>query len=267
MKEEINVEDLIVQCREGSDEQKCSAIVELEEMGAKEAVPVLLELLDFPDEGVRANVASALGKLGNKNVGKKLLTLLDDSDSLVRTEAVESLGLLRYVEAIPAISSLLETDEDPLVRLSAAEALGAIADVKALPSLLKALNDQDEGVRAYAADSIGSLGVVEANSILCQKLASEPSLLTKTFILAALYRLGHKESLFSLVKLLETADYNLAVTILNLTNELANHQNSTYLREKLQELTKSRPSLDPNQPLYPNVSSLIKRLESLELTV
>ncbi|HBE20580.1 MAG TPA: hypothetical protein DEG17_00560 [Cyanobacteria bacterium UBA11149] len=266
MKINMKVADLIDRCRNGSDEEKCYAVVALEEMGAKESVPILLELLDFPDEGVRANVASALGKLGNQDVGEKLLILLEDSDPLVRIEAVESLGLLQYLDAIPAIVSKLKTDEDSLVRLCAAEALGNIADVKTLPSLLEALNDGDEGVRAYSADAIGNLGVVEALPILRQKLDAESSRLTKTFILASLYKLGDEASLLSLVKLLEIADYNLAVTIFNLTRELANQQNANYLIETIQEITKSRPSLDPNKPFYPNVTGIIKYLESFRLT-
>ena len=260
------VEHLIAQCRNGSDKDKCVAVLELEEIGAKESVPVLLELLDFPDAGVRANVASALGKLGNKDIGEKLVSLLEDSDLFVRMEAVQSLGLIQYLEAIPAIVSTLKTDEDSLVRLCAAEALGNIADVKTLPPLLEALNDENEGVRAYAADSIGNLGAVEALPILRQKLDTELSLLTKTFILASLCKLGDKSSLFVLVKLLEIADYGVAVTILNLTEELANQQNATYLIEILQGIMKSRPSLDPNKPLYPNLSAKIKYLESLALT-
>ncbi len=266
MEKNMKVADLIAQCRNGSDEEKCSAILALEKMGAKESVPVLLELVNFPEEGVRANVASALGQLGDKDVGEKLLILLEDSDPFVRIEAAQSLGIIQYLEAIPAIVSKLKTDEDSLVRLCAAEALGNIADVKTLPPLLEALNDQNEGVRAYAADSIGNLGVVEALPILRQKFDTESSILTKTFILASLYKLGDEPSLLALVKLLETADYGMAVTVLNLTEELANQQNSTYLIETIQGITKSRPSLDPNNPLYPNVSSMIKYLESLNVT-
>ncbi|GET37403.1 HEAT repeat domain-containing protein [Microseira wollei] len=230
---------------------------------AKEAVPVIVELLDFPEDGVRSNAASALGKIANKDVGGKLLPLLKDPDSYIRTEAVESLGLLGYAQGLHDIVDLLQTDEDYLVRLCAAEALGNLNDKSAMPALIAALNDSNEGVRAYAADSIGLLGVVEALPILQQKLESESSQFTRVFTLSALYRLGDEKSLFSLIKMLETTGYSLALTIFNLIHGLATPQNAALLKELILAFTQSRPSLDPHQPLYPNPSDLIKHLDSL----
>ena len=58
------------------------------------ARPALLELVGFPDAGVRANVACALGDLGDGDAGAALVTMLGDTDSLVRANAAEALGLL-----------------------------------------------------------------------------------------------------------------------------------------------------------------------------
>jgi HEAT repeat protein len=86
---------------------------------------VLLELVDFPEPGVRANAAHALGRLGGEDVGGALLALLADEDSLVRLQAAESLGVLGYVGSVDALADTLRRDADALVRLHAAEALGA----------------------------------------------------------------------------------------------------------------------------------------------
>jgi HEAT repeat protein len=261
----MELEDLISLCQNGSESEKCVALVKLEKMGikAKEAVPVIVELLDFPEDGVRSNAASALGKIADKDVGVKLLPLLKDPDSYIRTEAVESLGLLGYAEGVRDIVDLLQTDEDYLVRLCAAEALGNLNDRSAIPALIEALNDPNEGVRAYAADSIGLLGVVEALPILQQKIEFESSLLTRAFIFSALYKIGDEKYLFSLVKMLETVDYSLAITIFNLMGYIATPQNAALLKELILAFTQSRPSLDPHEPLYPNPSALIKHLDSL----
>lgn len=258
MNEKLEVEQLISQCRSGSAQERCAAIVDLEEMGAQAVIPVLLELLDFSDAGVRANVAHALGELGDKGVGVTLLTLLHDSDSLVRINAAESLGLLRYKESLDSLVATLHSDKESLVRLHAAEALGSLKDVSALPALTTALDDPDESVRAYAADSIGSIGAAEMLPILGQKLESEQSTFTRAYLLSASYRLGAHNSLNSLVQLSETADDVLAVTILNLAVELATTQNAVDLKDLIKAATQSRPSL------HLEVNSLIERLDSIK---
>lgn len=254
----MKVQELILQCRNGSVQQKCSAIVDIEEMGATEALPVLLELLTFPDEGVRANAAHALGELGDRGASPKLLSSLKDSSSLVRLNAIESLGLLQSVESMHEISRLLQTDEDPLVRLQAAETLRMFNEPSVLPPLIEALNDPDAGVRAYAADSIGHLRVANAASSLIQQLSSEQSLFVRAYLLSALYQLGNTSALTSLIELIESADNVLAVTLLNLAAELATSQNATDIKTLIMKIIQSRTALDAE------VASLIKRLDSLQ---
>ncbi len=258
MEKKLKVKELIFQCRNGSPKQRSAAIVDLQEMGVSEAIPVFLELLDYPDTGVRANVACALGELGNKKIGQSLLKLLEDSSSIVRINAAESLGLLCYTDGINSLINKLHLDKDPLVRLSVAEALGRLNDTRVLPALVKALDDEDEGVRAYAADSIGNLGIVKAVPILIKKIDFEKSSFTKAFIFSALYRIGYKEYLLSLVKLSETVDDVLAVTILNLAIELATPQNAASLKDMLSKIKQSRPTLEIE------INSLIKHLNSVD---
>src|SRR6266540_232389 len=222
MERERKIKELISQCKDGSIQERCAAIADLQEMDAKEALPVLLELLDYPDAGVRANIACALGELGDESTGAPLLTLLKDSDSIGR--------------------------------IKAAEALGMVKNIKALPPVVKALDDPDEGVRAYAADSIGHLGVVDALPVLMEKLGSEQSQFTRAFLSSSLYRLGDENSLASLVKMSEAVDDDLAVIILNLAIELASPQNADSLKDMINEATQSRPTLHAER------ESLIKRL-------
>jgi HEAT repeat protein len=258
MNGESQIESLIFQCRHGSAEERCAAIADLEEIGARESIPILMELSDFPDAGVRANVAHALGQLGNGNVGAVLLTLLADIDSLVRIEAAESLGRLRYIMGLDALATTLRHDRDPLVRLHAAEALGRLEDLRALPSLVTALDDPEESVRAYAADSIGRLGAVRVSRVLSSKLAFEKSAFVKAHLLVACHRLGDHDSLRPLVQLSETADDVLAVTVLNLAVDLATAENALDLKNLIKPVAQSRPALSLE------VDSLIKRLDSIK---
>lgn len=252
------IEKLITQCRNGTIQERCSAIADLQEMHAEEAVPVILELLDFHDAGVRANVACALGELGNEDVGPALLTLLRDPDSLVRINAAESLGILKYSESLHSLIHTLQTDRDPLVRVHAAEALGRLKNISALPALTKALDDSDEGVRAYAADSIGSLEHVKALRILTEKLDFERSTFVKAYLASALYRLGNREALVSMIDLAKSSNDTLAVTIINLASEITTSRDAASLITHINEIVQSRPTLRQE------VDSLKKRLHSLQ---
>src|SRR5262249_44882200 len=151
--------------------------------------------------------------------------LLRDREALVRMKAAESLGELRYEEGLEALADALIHDSDPLVKIHAAEALGDLRDPGALPSLLAALDDPDEHVRAYVADSIGRLGSSAERQALATRIAIETSIFAKAFLLAASYRLGNDEALTALIQLSEMADDDLAVTILNLAAELATREN------------------------------------------
>jgi HEAT repeat protein len=252
------VASLISLSRHGSPMERSAAIADLEELGIRESVPALLELLGYPDAGVRANLAQALGRLGGEGVGAALLTLLADDDALVRMKAAESLGELRHGAGLAALRSTLARDSDPLVRVHVVEALGDLQDPEALPSLLNALDDPDEQVRAYAADAIGRLGSDAVLDALLARVATETSVFATAFLMAACYRLGDDRSLPALVQLSETADDLLAATILNLAVELATAENARNLKDLIRPVARSRPSLRPE------VESLMARLDAVD---
>jgi HEAT repeat protein len=243
MERNAEVERLLDLSRDGSAGERCAAIADLEEMGAREAVPAILALVGFPDVGVRANVACALGVLGDEGVGAALLTLLGDADSLVRCNAAEALGLLRYAGGVDALIRALRADEDSLVRLDAAEALGRFDDDRALAALVAALDDPAEEVRAYAADSIGRSTRAEFLPILSQKIESEPSLYTKAFLLSALYRLGDMSWLVALVDMLSLAGDDFRITIANLIANSVAPGDVARVAGALEEVARKQPAL------------------------
>lgn len=243
MEENANVERLLDLCRDGSAGERCAAIADLQEMRAREAMPVLLELVGFPDALVRANVACALGDLGDGDAGAALVTLLGDADSLVRVNAAEALGLLRDAAAVDALIRALRSDEDSLVRLCAAEALGMLDDDRALAALVGALDDPEEEVRAYAADSLGRSKRTEYSSILRKKLEPDSSLYTRTFLLSALYRLGDKTSLLALINLLPLADDNFRITISNLITDSVTPGDTAEIGDALAQVARDWPAL------------------------
>lgn len=249
------VSALIAICRTGTAEEKCRAIVDLEDLEAREALPVLIELVSSSDDGVRANVAAALGKLGScDTAAPSLMMLLDDADALVRVNASQSLGELRCNEGAHRLRSLLVSDPDPLVRLQAAETLGVLRDRASLPSLVDSLRDPDEGVRTYAAKALGQLGVKDAILELQAHAGMEPSPLVKASLLGALYLLGDEAVLAPLLNLVDGVDDRSASTLLNTAAQWVLPQHTALLRSKLEAIARTRPGL------VAEAESLLRRL-------
>ena len=220
---QFKIDSLLEQCSAGEPSQVVKGVQELLSLRAYSAVPTIVGLLSSSDAVIRFTAAEALGYLGQPNpesVGKALVNLLVDSEVIVRSEAVDALGILAYTAAIEPITSLLQNDPDPLVRASAAETLGDLGQEEAIPALFTALLDPDESVRAYAANSLGLLGTVQLLPKLASYIKSEKSLRVKAELLGASYRLGAREDINLFLNLLERADEDLAMEILNILADL-----------------------------------------------
>lgn len=221
-----------------SDEPNRQAVALMDLVDAQfyPAAPHIVRLLKSPEADIRADAAYALGYLGGDEAdryGAALMELLDDGEELVRCEAVEALGLLVYSPAVDNLKKLLRADSSSLVRASAAEALGQLGKSEALEVLEDSLRDadEDESVRAYAANAIGLLHHPPEAQILGKLknyLAVEGSLSVKSQLLGASYWLGAKDALSELLQLLANADENLATLILNILTDLTGrHSPST----------------------------------------
>lgn len=241
MPAESELRALLEACRSGTTEARRAAVVRLEELRAGEATPALVELSSSQDEMIRSNVASALGALGGG--GEALLALARDPAALVRMTAIESLGVSTCREGLPVILSALETDGDPLVRLHAAEALRSFDDAGARTALVAALSDPDDGVRAYAADSMGAIGDVGDVMTLRRQLDTEQSPLAKAFILSALSSLGDQDALWELLAMTPEVGDTLGVTILNLAAEHPSQHNAARLTAEIARAAEGRSAL------------------------
>jgi len=221
--QEPAIAQLLEQCRASEPNQQAPALQQLVDLKASVAIPVILELLKSPDEGIRFSAAEALGDLGYEeieSVGPALINLLVDPEGLVRSGAVDSLGILGYKPARKSVESLLLNDPAPMVRASAAETLGDLGDPDAIESLKLSMQDPDETVRAYAANSLGLLGTSDLLRELQAYIKSESSLKVKAELLAAKYRLDAAEDINQLLSLLENYDEHLVTVILNILADL-----------------------------------------------
>ncbi|HYO73925.1 MAG TPA: HEAT repeat domain-containing protein [Archangium sp.] len=243
--EDQQIETLLTLCRTGTAEEQCKAIVDLEGMRAREALPVLLELVSSPDSDVRASVAFALGTLGAcESVAPALLSFLEDPEVMVRVDAIQSLEELRCAECVPHLMRLLSADPDGLVRLQAAETLGVLKDRAALPSLTAALRDPDEGVRSYAAEALGQLGERGVMPELGALLAVEQDPVVRASVFQAFYLLGDEAALTLLLDGVESVDDQTAAILLNMATRVTRPPQAALLRSRLDALMRSRPALE-----------------------
>lgn len=137
-------------------------LAEQKKLGAaeKDVVNALKAALRDPDERVKQNAASALGRVGraaNDAIGDLLTVLVKDEKA--RAQAGDALAKLGR-PAVIGLSRFLIQDQDKNVRIACAKALREIgADAEeALPQLQQALKDAEVAVRRDAAVTLGFFG-------------------------------------------------------------------------------------------------------------
>ena len=89
--------------------------------------------------------------------GGDLIALLTDPEARIRRRAALALGRVKLPEAIPALTSILQSEPDAEVKQMAAFAMGLIGDPAAAGALIAALSDRDPLIQGRAAEALGML--------------------------------------------------------------------------------------------------------------
>jgi HEAT repeat protein len=124
-----------------------------------------------PDSVVRAAAGRALGRLGAREAVPELIQALGDKAVEVRVVAAAALWRLPDPSAVPALLERVK-DEDRAVREWSALALGVAADPRAVPELIRLLGDPERPVRLAAVRSLGRINRVEGLKPLTRYLQS-----------------------------------------------------------------------------------------------
>ncbi|MCP4398357.1 MAG: CHAT domain-containing protein [bacterium] len=138
-------------------------VLVLGEIGAKAAIPRLIQALDDENADVRAHAARALGIIGESGdrTVRSLLreALTHEPDSSVCAEIVDALIVLSDIDTL--LQSL--QDSDARVRQGSVTALGTIGDRAFVPALLEVFRSKAEqaSVRRAAAEAIGKIAAVK----------------------------------------------------------------------------------------------------------
>lgn len=93
------------------------------EKAGEEAVPALLNALEYGKEVQRRNVAELLGYIGDRSSVRGLIYALSDSSPAVRAEAARALGRIGDPTAVSHLRKLWRRENNPTVRRQASLAI------------------------------------------------------------------------------------------------------------------------------------------------
>jgi HEAT repeat protein len=135
---------------------KKEAIYRLGKLQIKEAVPVMISLLNSDSAEIRPDIIEALGKIGDRAAVNSIIARLNDDNLSVRGKAIEALGKLGDRRAVPALVSVLEQKDkkNESEVLIAIWALGNIGDKSAEPILNSLLGDNNKYVRYNSTQAL-----------------------------------------------------------------------------------------------------------------
>lgn len=178
------------------------------EQKLKEAVPLLLELLDDDNVQVRISVVIALKSFSGKKILEHLIRALADSSEWVRVHAVETIGLYKDRKHIELLSQFLENEESDKVRATLIKVLGELGGAKVLPIITLYLKDSNARVRANAVEAIerisGSTTIDMREHII--PLLDDENNRVKANSVKALFKMGENKALEVLKNMINSKD-------------------------------------------------------------
>ncbi len=133
-----------------------AAIHKLTLIGAG-AIEPLVSVMTHQNKWVRANAATALGRIGAAECYAPLVAALDDDDVDVRASAAEALGWMGDQRAVEPIMALLSSEEEMDLR-GATVGLGWLKATAAADAVISLLGSRSWEVRWRAAIAAGRIG-------------------------------------------------------------------------------------------------------------
>jgi len=149
---------LIALLKDQNTEVRRCAAVSLGEIGDKQAVPHLIKSLNDADGGMLIDSANALAKFKDDSSIPSLKKLLADGRPVVRITALKTLMVFSNKSEIQSIIVGRLNDEAEGVRLTAIQSVSSLKLKFAAANLIKNLNDVNPTVRAESAKALGELG-------------------------------------------------------------------------------------------------------------
>lgn len=150
------IEGLTRHLEDSHREVRNAVVLALWQLRASPPIEGLMAALKDPDVSVTRAMVGALAEIGTGEAISGLVEVLRDSDHAIRMDIMAALQQFGTKSTLPLLGLL--SDEDQRVRAVAAEALGNVDDPRTLAPLMRALNDSASEVRINAAEALGNLG-------------------------------------------------------------------------------------------------------------
>ena len=148
---------LVAALRDSRPSARQLAAEALGEIGSREAVAPLVELIETDTSGARLEAITALGKIGDPAAIDPILSIQRNGSVAIRRKTIPALARFRDKRAVEALIAAL-ADQNEEVRQSAASGLGEVGDQGVVVQLERlADKDPSEDVRAAAAQAIQRL--------------------------------------------------------------------------------------------------------------
>jgi HEAT repeat protein len=188
-----------------------------------QAVSAMVQQAAAPNEKTRAMAIRALGQAAQSDEGlRALLVATKDPDAWVRYYAAQALGRLGAVDALSALSGLLN-DPAAQVRISAVEALSHLPSPQAFEAMERAATSDETDLRRAAVLGFGTLKRAEALPILLAALGSEDPA-TRLVAASALGHFDTSAAVAALGRAAKDEDESVRLTALGLLAEIRSRE-------------------------------------------
>jgi HEAT repeat protein len=132
-------------------------------LGHKESVYDLIELLNDPHINVAIAAGEALGKLGNPEAIPYLIRGLQHPDSWMKCIAAEALGKISDPRAVDAFIEM-PLNEDPIVLYTVIKAMGNLLDKRVLPYIISVVRSNSM-FASSAVQAIEQLAIRQGDEV------------------------------------------------------------------------------------------------------
>jgi HEAT repeat protein len=156
-------------------EVRVQAAISLEDLKSAEALAPLKAALYDQDPWVRTAAISSLSAQPG-SVPEDLEELLSGDDLMMQTSVIDALGLMAVSGKKSAIGILERIFDSGTVEVkrSVCRILGKIDGEEARALIMKAVNDEDPGIRTFAAHALAERGGDRSAAVLQEMAKSDP---------------------------------------------------------------------------------------------
>ena len=141
----------------------------LGQRGDKAALPLLLEMANNGEKGVRLEAMQSVGEIGDASAVPVLVVLMQDKNEAIGRAAATVVANLPGPEVDAAIVKILGSPV-PALRLKMIEMAGQRRVASAMPALLRAMSDKEVSIRTAAAKSYVELAGAGGIPVLIEML-------------------------------------------------------------------------------------------------